>query len=337
MTSGFSHDDRIATIAACSTMGRLPQPRGREEPLGPAEWSEVARWLHERGLKPGALLEEDTRSEAFDGLQPKVASRLPDIPARASLVALELEHIENRGIWSLVRFDDGYPVRWREKLKRLAPPVVFGVGASELLNRSPGLAIVGSRDIGVEQFEVAMAIGRRFAQAGYLIISGGARGSDRGGMSGALDNEQAAVGILHGDLQRESQRRDARQWIEAKQLCLVSHVHPATGFSSGNAMARNRYIHALADATVVIATSAGTGGTWQGAVDNLKHGWSPLLVWNGAPAPAGNAALIEKGAMPFTEIPEDADACRALIDAAGDHWARLLNRSGGLQQSNLPL
>ncbi|MEZ4499237.1 MAG: DNA-processing protein DprA [Thermomicrobiales bacterium] len=142
--------------------------------------------------------------------------------------------------------------------------MIFGVGESELLNRSPGLAIVGSRDIGEEQVKLAKVIGRRFAQAGYLIISGGARGVIAGGCLAPWTMKRQRWVFCMAT--RSGSRSDGMlvSGLKRNSFCLVSHVHPATGFSFGNAMARNRYIHALADATVVIATSAGTGGTWQG-------------------------------------------------------------------------
>jgi predicted Rossmann fold nucleotide-binding protein DprA/Smf involved in DNA uptake len=83
-------------------------------------------------------------------------------------------------------------------------------------------------------------------------------------------------------------------------------------------MARNRYIHALADATVVIATARESGGTWAGSKDNLDRGWSPLLVWTGPGAPEGNAALVELGGYPFDTAPEDAAEIATLIRRAAE-------------------
>lgn len=336
MSIAFTHDDRIATVAACSMMGTLEGMRGRSEPLGPAEWSKVAQWLHERGLRPGDLLDAANAEIATsEGLESKLAQRLLDLPERAALVALELERYQNRGIWSLVRFDDDYPQRWREKLKGLAPPVLFGSGPVNLLSKTPSLAIVGSRDIGEELAEVAIAIGGRAADNGYVVVSGGARGSDRWGMFGALQHGKDAIGVLHGDLAKDANKNDTRQFIEDGHLCLVAHVHPATGFVTGNAMARNRFIHSLADAAVVISTAKGSGGTWAGSVDNLKKRWSPLLVWDGPHAPGGNAALIKEGGFTFDAIPGDADSFAALISAAREHTATRIAQSAQPAQPQL--
>ena len=43
-------------------------------------------------------------------------------------------------------------------------------------------------------------------------------------------------------------------------------------------MARNRYIYCLADTAIVISSTADKGGTWTGAIENLKAAWVPLWV-----------------------------------------------------------
>ncbi len=75
---------------------------------------------------------------------------------------------------------------------------------------------------------------------------------------------------------------------------------PDAGFNTGIAMMRNKYIYAQSDATVVIKADYNKGGTWNGAVENLKKGWSLPLCRNHLAYP-GNKALIEQGAVPIDE------------------------------------
>ena len=65
-------------------------------------------------------------------------------------------------------------------------------------------------------------------------------------------------------------------------------------------MGRNKLVYTLSKATVV-ASSGLDGGTWEGATENLKAGWVPLLVHSGNNAPAGNKALMQRGGIPYTE------------------------------------
>ena len=83
-------------------------------------------------------------------------------------------------------------------------------------------------------------------------------------------------------------------------MLLLSAVSPDAGFHAGTAMMRNRYIYAHATAAVVVRADYNRGGTWSGALENLKHHWSPTLCWN-HPEYEGNQALIRKGAIPIDE------------------------------------
>ena len=56
----------------------------------------------------------------------------------------------------------------------------------------------------------------------------------------------------------------------------------------------------LGEKTLVAQTDYGTGGTWNGAMENLKHGWSPLFVL--ADGSQGASALAERGAVPVQSL-----------------------------------
>jgi predicted Rossmann fold nucleotide-binding protein DprA/Smf involved in DNA uptake len=64
-------------------------------------------------------------------------------------------------------------------------------------------------------------------------------------------------------------------------------------------MNRNKHIYALGDGTVVAHSAVGSGGTWAGATENLKHEWVPLFVLAKPPIPEGNQKLIEMGGFPI--------------------------------------
>jgi predicted Rossmann fold nucleotide-binding protein DprA/Smf involved in DNA uptake len=76
---------------------------------------------------------------------------------------------------------------------------------------------------------------------------------------------------------------------------LISPFNPEAGFDVGNAMSRNKYIYCLADAAVVVSSIKNKGGTWNGAVENLRHKWVPLWVKSSSESSSGNAELIRQG------------------------------------------
>ena len=62
-------------------------------------------------------------------------------------------------------------------------------------------------------------------------------------------------------------------------------------FSAQRALSRNRCIHALGLATIAAQCSLRMGGTWDGSVKNLRHGWSPLYIFDGG---SESADLLEQ-------------------------------------------
>ena len=127
------------------------------------------------------------------------------------------------------------------------------------------------------------------------MISGGARGVDETAMLGALGREGTAVGILADSLLRAATSARFRPSLLNGNLALISPFNPEAGFEVCNAMARNKYIYCLADAAIVIAADREQGGTWHGAVENLKHGWTPLWIKPHPDPASGNAELIRRG------------------------------------------
>jgi len=143
-------------------------------------------------------------------------------------------------------------------------------------------------------------VARLCAQQQIQVISGGARGVDREAMLTALEDGGRAVGVLAGDLTRASLLKPYREAICRGQLALLSPYDPDAGFTVGNAMGRNKHLYALADWSLVVCTTQDQGGTWAGAIENLKAKWAPLFVRSDDTAPEGNVRLIRQGGLPLS-------------------------------------
>jgi predicted Rossmann fold nucleotide-binding protein DprA/Smf involved in DNA uptake len=213
----------------------------------------------------------------------------------------------------LTRSDSEYPERLKKRLKLEAPPVLYGCGNRNLLD-GRGIAVVGSRDASDDDLSFAAQLGADAASRGFSIVSGGARGVDEAAMLGALEREGTVVGVLADSLLRSATSAKYRKHLMSNDLVLVSPFNPEAGFSVGNAMARNCYIYCLADAAVVVTAGRDKGGTWNGAIGNLRSRWVPLWVrWHPDPR-SGNADLVRRGAK---WLPDDRSDLSVLF-AAGD-------------------
>lgn len=279
------------------------QESGGPTPLSPTEWGRFARHLLNTDRNPGDLLLESDVEALLSGLADKkiTAVRIRKLLQRSAALGIALERWERAGLWVMTRSDSDYPKRWKQRLKNDSPPVLFGAGNRNLLNRG-GIAVVGSRNLDESQVAFTGKLGRDIAHQGQAVVSGGARGADEAAMLGALDSEGMAVGVLADSLLRTSTSAKYRNALISNDLALVSPFNPEAGFNVGNAMARNKYIYCLSDAAIVIAVTESKGGTWSGAIEDLKHHWVPLWVLKGDAV--GNKALVAKGA---NWLPEEVD------------------------------
>ena len=244
------------------------------------------------------------------GLPEDLAGRIAGLVERATAVAFELDRLEQSGINTLTAFDEHYPPEWLARLGAKAPPVVHGAGSLDLLD-TPGLGVVGSRDVSAAGGEVAKHVGRLAARRGLPLVSGGARGVDQLAMDAALEVGGAVLGILAESLSRKLKRPDVRRAVYDGATVMCTPYNPDAPFSAGNAMGRNKLIYAQAALTVVIASDTGTGGTWSGATEALKRGCGAVAVWRGDGEGPGNESLQQLGAAPVSSI-EDIES---LLDA----------------------
>lgn len=274
------------------------------KPLTPKEYGRFAEWLRQQSLTPEQLL-SGRLTQMLDAWQDKTVSidRISALLDRGSALALTMEKWLRSGLWVMTRSDPDYPKRLKHYLRGDSPAVFFGCGNKILLNGG-GLAVVGSRKVRDADLHYSRTLGALAANDGISIISGGARGVDESAMLGALEHEGTAVGILADSLLRACTSAKYRRYLLDNNLVLISPFNPEAGFNVGQAMQRNKYIYCLSD--VALAVHSGKkGGTWNGAQENLKHGWVPLLVKRTDDPEAGNAELITAGGR---EAPDNIDA-----------------------------
>ncbi|MDP8236142.1 MAG: DNA-processing protein DprA [Candidatus Erginobacter occultus] len=313
--NSLSQDAKVILLL-CGYLGS-----GEEfKPLGLREYNQVARWLRTKELRPADLLSPDYLPALADDLKIS-APRLEALMKRGVKLGFAVEKWNQSGIWVLCRSDSDYPSRYRKHLKEQAPPVLFVVGSRSLLPGG-GLAIVGSRNVDQEGETFARETAARCARSGMPVISGGARGVDLAAMKGALAAGGVVIGVLADQLLRKSVDSTFRDSLADGRLLLISPYNPESRFTVGNAMGRNKLIYALADYGLVVCAAHGKGGTWAGAVEELKRdSGRPVFVRVSENAPPGNRKLQNQGAIPFPEI------------SAGNLTAELLQQAAQSQRS----
>jgi len=290
--------DTQATLLLTAPLLLGRPARNGASPLSGAEFRALRRRLREAGLRPADLLDSDPWDRLGTPADRAEPARLTALLARGMLLAQALDRWAARGIWVAGPGDAEYPQRLCDRLGDESPVVLYGCGDPQLLGGG-GLAVVGSRNADEFVLEYAAAAGRLTARAGVPLVSGGARGVDRAAMGGSLEAGGLAVGVLADTLERGVVQREQRDLIMEGRLTLVSPYDPAAGFNVGNAMGRNKVVYALADAALVVQSDWKKGGTWAGAVEQLRRARGPVYLRSEGPAARGLDELKGLGARPW--------------------------------------
>ncbi|PAO30854.1 DNA processing protein DprA [Vibrio vulnificus] len=307
------------------------QDKDAAKPLTNAEWARFAMWLRDSKLSPADLLNNNKKALLSQWRDPKnkiTQERVEALLKRGHSMALALEKWSRSGLWVITRADkDSYPKRLLHQLGNQAPPVLYGCGEKALL-KAGGIAVVGSRNASPSDIAYAEQVGSKAASAGLGTVSGGARGVDESSMLGAMNAGGAVVGILADSLLKASTSAKYRTGLMNGNVVLVSPFNPEAGFNRFNAMDRNKYIYCLADTSLVVHSGA-KGGTWEGAIQNLKKGWVPTWVKQTQDSSAGNAGIVAAGASWCSENVADLDVQSLLVSSTNpnvNHQTDLFNQ-----------
>lgn len=268
-------------------------------PLEPSEWSALAAKMVDIGVEPEDLLTFNCQDfiEILDET-PENAQRLARLIDRSASLAFEVADYESKGIKIITRADASYPKKLKSKLHRSCPPLFYCAGDLSLLQmKSAGY--VGSRKITPEDAAFTVNTVLKTINNHYAVVSGGAKGVDTISSETAINYGGFSIEYLGESMIKRMKNPLFLEAIQNGQLLLISFVVPDAGFFAGNLMARNKFIYAQSDGTVIIRSEK-KGGTWSGAKENLRYNWCTAYCWN-KPEYEGNQALIQMGCEPIDE------------------------------------
>ncbi len=218
-------DDAKAVVALTTRLGERSRPS-----LTAKMWHRLAASLEADGRRPAEVFDHAFDPAAVAGVDDDMANRIEALLGDAASAPLEAEELSRKGIWTVTVVDDTYPRSLLERLGDQAPPVLFGVGEVGLLH-TPGIGVVGSRDVDQAGAEVAAEVARTDVALGYPVVSGGARGIDQLAMNAAYLAGGTVIGVLADSLVRRIRKPGVLEALHAGTTCLVSQRVPTAGFS----------------------------------------------------------------------------------------------------------
>jgi DNA processing protein len=184
-----------------------------------------------------------------------------------------------------------------------------GAAESELLSRV-AVAVVGARACSAYGSQVARMLGREFAAAGIVVVSGLARGIDGEAHRGALESDGHTVAVLGCGIDRDypAAHADLARKISERSL-LVSEYEPGVEPAPWRFPARNRIISGLCAATVVVEAREKSGALIT-ADFALEEGREVFAVPGEITSAlsVGTNALLRLGATPLTSADDVLEA-----------------------------
>ncbi|WP_066893470.1 DNA-processing protein DprA [Clostridium nigeriense] len=285
------NDNQLVTLLLTTSLGISDKS---VKPLSLGKWNKLVKKIVSSNLKePGALLNlEANEIKEKLSLSQEETDQIYNLLKKGAYLAIQLEELNRRGIYTLCRSDKEYPNLIKKKLKEYAPAVIFYSGNLDILNRI-GIGMVGSRKIDIDILDNTKFICEKAVNEGLTIISGGAKGVDSSSETAAFECGGEYISFICDSLVSRIKKKDVRDRISTGRALYMTMDGPNYPFSPARAMNRNKYIYSLSKATIIMNSDYNHGGTWAGAIENLKKDLSiPFVINNNS---KGNIELIKLG------------------------------------------
>lgn len=172
----------------------------------------------------------------------------------------ELRRAEQAGVYILTRMDEGYPL---QLLDIHDPPLCLYVcGCMEALRQSKcAIALVGSRFATNYGLTMARKLAAQAADAGWVVVSGLARGVDTAAHQATLDNDGCTIAVLGSGFAYVYPTENAplARDIANKNGAVISEFQMLQPPDRRHFPMRNRIISGLSRGTVVVEAGLNSG------------------------------------------------------------------------------
>lgn len=245
-------------------------------------------------------------------------ARVPDL-CGAERAEKEIFLHEKNGFQLIAACEPDFPIGLR--CLRDCPPVISVLGNTALLRRE-AVAIVGARNASVVGRVFAHKMASNLADAGWLTVSGMARGIDAAVHEGSV--ESGTIAVLAGGLDVIYPPENVSLYKSISQTgVLISEQPLGTAIDPSLFPRRNRLIAGLAKAVIVIEAAAQSGSLIT-AHYALEQGKEVFAVpgFPSDPRSAGCNALLKEGAA-LVESAADVLASIGSMGTSINHEAEL--------------
>ena len=192
-------------------------------------------------------------------------------------------------------------------LKNISRPpfALYIKGELPDFDNTPTICMVGTRKVTDYGYKCAYSLSGRLSRGGFVIVSGGAKGSDTAAHLGALLTGGKTVAVIpHGfGVSYLKENKKLRDDILKSGGCILTEFPPDTPVTKPAFHIRNRLLSALSIGTVVVEAPARSGALI--TASNATEQNRDVFVVPGSPGVSnyeGSNALLRDGAKPVTQL-----------------------------------
>jgi DNA processing protein len=296
-------------------------------PLSPAALRPLLRLALVPGIGPGriaALLARFGSAERVLGAGAAEIATLPGFgrelagrvagasgPEGEERARVALEALQRADAVAVTPDDLAYPDAFRALPD--APFLLFAAGRLDLLAR-PGIGVVGTRSPSDYGIRATRSLVADLARAGYLAVSGMAKGIDAAAHAASLDGGAGTVGVLGNGIDVVYPPENRRLYARVREEgLLLTEMPPGAEPAAGNFPRRNRLIAALSEGVLVVEMGEKSGAMHTVAYA-LEQGKEVFAVPGpiGSPTSAGTNQLLKEGARLVTSAADVLEELRGV-------------------------
>ncbi len=290
----------------------------------------IKRLLDALGSPDAILNAHPAKLAAVEGIGTVRANQIVTHSGQTEKTAMEeFQKARDRGITLLAQCDAAYP----PALKTITdPPLLLYLRGKLLPADALAVGIVGARECTLYGREQAKRFGHDLAQAGFTVISGGARGIDTAAHEGALRAGGRTIVIQGcGLFSTYPPENEAlyRQIVEAGGA-IISELPLEAPPAKENFPPRNRIIAGMSLGVLVVEANLRSGSLITARLAAADYGREVFALPGriDSPASAGTHHLIKSGSAHLVESVED------ILDQLGEVGRALREGNAKLKSQN---
>ncbi len=185
------------------------------------------------------------------------------------------------------------------------PYALYVKGTFPDFDNIPVMCVVGTREVSEYGAKCAYSLSGRLSRGGFVIVSGGAKGSDTYAHIGAMLSGGITVAVLPNGFGARYLKGNEklREDVVRKGGCLITEFPPDTPVTKRSFFIRNRLLSALAVGTVIIEAPVKSGALITAAYATEQN--KDVFVIPGRPgieSCEGTNQLLRDGAKPVIDL-----------------------------------